>query len=427
MASDKRAPHSEDCEKGVIGSMIVGGPKTIGEVYERIRLDQDDWFFTPALATIYRVLIEGWRDGTPTDLLTLTEALRNQKLLEQVGGAGFITGLTTFVPGAANVAYYLDEISDKRWLRHAITIGNEISRQALENQGDVEGTLRDVEEALMRLTQRHISFSKQRTISEITTKVIENLEDPEKALGLSTGFPKLDALVGGLAPCVKIAIAGRTSAGKSAFAANIARAIAVIGKVPTAIFTFEMSAEQWVQRVIQIHAATSARKVVGRDLNLFAVQKFQTAASQVAASKLTVTDDRLDIAGIRARCMQIKPRVVIIDYLQIVPERKQKGESTTDKLDRMSSETKQIAHQLGITVIELSQLTYDERAGTYKTRFSQGITNDSDQLWVLEGDDDETKDVIDKDIAVAKQREGRRGKVHFTFDKPCTLFMEKKN
>jgi replicative DNA helicase len=116
--------------------------------------------------------------------------------------------------------------------------------------------------------------------------------------------------------------------------------------------------------------------------------------------------------------------VAIIDYLQIVPEKRQKGESTTERLDRMSAETKQIADNLGITVLELSQVTVDSH-GVATTRYSSGITNDADQLWHVVGDDDDNKAKIDKTIVVAKQREGPKGEVEFTYEKALTRFTEK--
>lgn len=427
MASDKKSdiPQSIESEKGLLGSMIIGGPIVVGEVYNRIRFDQEEWFFVQGHRTIYKALIEQWQDGVPIDQVTLSSALSDQGLLDQAGGRANVTHLALFVPASVNWPAYLEELSDKRWLRIAAEIGQDIKTRAIQNQDDVEGTLQSVEHDLMRLTQRHASASKRRSIGELSANVIENLEDPEKALGISTGYSKLDDLVGGYAPHAKIVIAGATSGGKSALAANLAKSLAVDRAVSTLVFTFEMGMVQWVQRIIQIHAGISARRVIGRNVDMFDVQRFAASASAVGKSNLVVTDERLDIAGIRARVMQVKPRVVIIDYIQIIPEAKQRGENTTDKLDRMSSETKQMAHQMGITVIELSQLTYDERSDTHKTRGSKGITNDADQLWVLEGPDDEDKDIIDKDIAVAKQREGGRRKVHFRFEKPCTKFTEK--
>lgn len=423
--SAKVPPNSEENEKGVLSSMLIGGREVVGRVYERIRMNHEEWFYTPRHALIYVGMIDLWKDGIPIDEVTVQGILSDQGNLEKVGGIVFITQIAIFVPSAVNVNYYLDDLSDKRWLRYVIQAGIDTTRDGYEAQDDVEGALRNVESRLMELTQRHASYSRQRSISEITTQMIENLEDPERSLGISTGYAKLDALAGGLAPCVKICIAGKTSGGKSAFAANLANHIAVIHGHKTAVFTYEMSAEQWVQRIAQINSGVSARSVVGSNVDLFNIQRFQGAASAISESNLIVTNDRLDITGIRARCMQIKPRVAIIDYLQIIPELKQKGENTTDKLDRMSAETKQIAHQLGITVIELSQLTTDEKTGSSKTRGSSGITNDSDMLWIIEGDDDDEKTVIDKWLIVPKQRYGPKGRVPFSFNKPCTKFTEK--
>jgi replicative DNA helicase len=422
MALDK-TPHSVECEMGALSAMWRGGPDHLAEAYNQIHADSREWFHIPAHGSLYDELMSAWHNHRSLELVVFTQNLRDAKKLDEVGGAALITQIHGFsVP--AMLPTYLSELSDKRWLRRVIRTGTEIMQRGYQNQNDVEGTLREVEHALLTLSNRH-GLAKPKNIRELTQAVIESLDDPEKALGISTGFEALDALVGGFAECSKVVLAGKTSGGKSALAATFAESLAVRRKHSVAIFTFEMSARQYVQRIVQIHAGISARSMIGGKADMFKVGEFAKASEEVADSKLSVFDERLDIAGIRARCIQIKPRVAIIDYLQIVPEKKQKGENTTDKFDRMSNETKQLAHQLGITVIELSQLTFDEKHGTFKTRSSSGITNDADQLWVLEGKDDEEENVIEKRLAIAKQREGPRGHVDFKFEKPCTRFIQK--
>lgn len=424
MASVKRLPHAAESEEGVISSMIRGGDLALAVAYERIGTNAALWFSEPRNAIVYDELIADWQGGRKFDEILFTQRLRDEKKLSELGGEARINHLRWFVPTAANLPNYLDTLADKRWLRTAVRIGTKIVERAEQDEHDVEGQLRDVELALFELSERLQVSAKSRSIKEIVRAVIDNLGDSEKILGISTGFPKLDALVGGLAPAAKIVLAGKISGGKSAFAEQMANSLAVTRSIPTAIFTFEMSAEQTVQRIIQIRSEVSTRSVVTGTAEMFEMNNYSTAAVEVAGAPLHVIAERLDIAGIRARCLQLKPRVALIDYLQIVPEAKQRGENNTDKLDRMSAETKQIAHSLGMTIIEISQLT--EKDGGFVTRGSKGITADSDQLWIIEGDDDEEKQTVPKDLVVAKQRDGARAKIPFTFVRAITKFREKK-
>ena len=420
-----KAPADIESERALLGSMMDRGGEAVSTVCRSIQDDCEEWLTIPAHWTVYRGLVDDWRRGVSFDLILFTGKLRDSQLLDGIGGAAFVTGLFTMMIPASSATFYLDRLADKRWLRHVLRIGAEISSAALDHQDDVSGVMRTVESSLLRIASRD-GKAKSRNVKQIVATVIDNLIDTEKILGISTGFPNLDEVVGGLAEGAKIVLAGPISGGKSAFAQCMADSLAVTRAIPTAIFSFEMTADQVAQRLIQIRSETSVRSIARQEAELFAVDAFNIAAQELAGAPLWIIDERLDIAGIRSRCLQLKPRVAIIDYLQIVPERKQRGENTTDKLDRMSAETKQIAHDLGLTVIELSQLTTDEKSGKSKTRGSSGITADSDQLWIIEGEDDEAKTTIPKQITIAKQRDGGRKAVPFTFVKPITKFRQRK-
>jgi replicative DNA helicase len=415
-------PHSTDAEQGVLSSMLQS-TEAVAAAVNRIGQTADDWFFIPSNGKLYGAIVENWQVGKTLELTLFTGQLRDERKLDGIGGVSRLTEIRTFSSSHVLIDHYLDALSDKRTLRQIIQTAAELIRRAQEGQDDVAGVIQDAERALIQLTQRD-SSTRGRKIKEIVQDVIGNMDNPEKIYGISTGYPKLDEIVGGLAPGSKIVIAAKTSAGKSALAANIAHSLAVTRNVPTAIFTFEMNSNQFAQRLLQIRSGISIRSITRNEADAFDYARFTRAASEIGDSKLTIINERLDIAGIRARCLQLKPRVAIIDYLQIVPEKRQKGESTTERLDRMSAETKQIADNLGITVLELSQVTTDAH-GVSTTRYSSGITNDADQLWHVVGDDDDNKAKIDKTIVVAKQREGPKGEVEFTYEKALTRFTEK--
>lgn len=404
--------------------MMQGGNTVIGCAVEEIGRSGNDYFAIPAHETIYTEIVADWLKGAEFDEIIFTQRLRDEKKLDPLGGNAKINTLRWFVPSAANLQNFLEILRDKRWLRLAHRLGEKIAQASLEQQHEVEGIKREVERALFELSRDSGEQRRQRSIKEIVRDVLANIDEPEKVLGISTGFPKLDAVVGGLAPGAKIVLAGKISGGKSAFAECLADSLAVTRKVPVAIFTFEMSAEQTVQRIIQIRAEVSTRSVVTGESGMFGVSEYSQAAAEVAASPLHVISSRIDVAGIRSWCLRLQPRVAIIDYLQIIPERKQQGENRTDQLDRMSGETKQLAHSTGMTIIELSQLTMD-KDGTVKTRGSHGITADSDQLWIIEGEDDEEKQVIEKNLTIAKQRDGERRSIPFHFVRAITKFRQK--
>jgi DnaB-like helicase N terminal domain/AAA domain len=132
------APHSVDAEMGVLGSMLISPRETIAKCVEKLA---EECFFVPAHRTIYSVLVDLWRSGKPIDLITFTQTLRDRRLLESVGGAGFVTELHTFVPAAANVQYYIDMVREKRDLREAEAVARECLQRIYQRPSDVAETL----------------------------------------------------------------------------------------------------------------------------------------------------------------------------------------------------------------------------------------------------------------------------------------------
>ncbi len=414
----KEPPASVEAERGVLGSMLIS-PSAIAICVEEI---SDQHFSAPAHRTIYTALVDLWDSGRSIDLITFTQELRDRNLLESVGGASAVTSLFTFVPTAANLEYYLEIVREKYILREIILASTEAVRRAYEQQIDVNGLLNEVSENIAGIGRR---FIKRREIRQIVDTVLANFDTSESTLGISSGYPSLDDSIGGLAFGAKIVVAAAISGGKSALLQGMAKSLAVDRKIPTVIFTFEMSAEATVQRIIQIHSGVSTWQIAKHEAELFEIKSYGTAALQVGSSPLWVIAERLSIKGIKSVLMQLKPRVAMIDYIQIVPEPRLKGENRTDQLDRMSTETKQIAHQLNLTIIEASQLT--ETSEGMRTRGSRGITADCDILLMIESDGDAKVDgKSPKRIVNAKQRDGKKDQaVPFLFDGATTTFIER--
>jgi replicative DNA helicase len=418
-----RVPNAPEAEQALLSSIMQGGDSVIAAVLDSGGSDSG-LFYNPVLKGVFTALCDRFKANEPVnDLILLTGILRSQIQPAE------LTSIYTLVPSTGNWRYYLDELKDKQWLRECIRISTENVRRAMESNADANEIVKLTENTLLDLSRRRLNGHCSRTtIKEIVEDVLTHMDTPQ-ALGISTGFPSLDEVVGGFCAGEKIVIAGPMKGGKSAFAENLADSFAVCRNIPTAIFSFEMSARQVVQRLIQIRSGVSTRSIARGQADLMATQNYGTAASEIAKAPLFIIKDRLDVAGIRARCLQLKASdklvVAIIDYVQIIPEPRTKGESTVERLDRVSIGTKQIADQLGLIVIELSQLT-ETKDGKFNTKWSSGITADCDKRLDIGGNDDDGKDVIDKNIHVSYQREGPKGYVDFRFHKPTTRFKEKK-
>src|SRR5207248_7605051 len=141
-------PHSVEAEQGVLGSMLIAPQEVIPECVEKIK---EEYFYIPAHQTVFRVLVQQWSVGQAIDLITFTQTLRDQNILETIGGAAFVTGLFTFVPTAANIEYYLEIVREKYVLRQIIRTCTESARRAYEEQGEVNALLDEVEQSVFTI------------------------------------------------------------------------------------------------------------------------------------------------------------------------------------------------------------------------------------------------------------------------------------
>src|SRR6516162_9063703 len=243
-------PHSVEAEQGVLGSMLISPRETIAECVEKIN---EEYFYVPAHRTIYDVLVDLWNAGQAIDLITFTQVLRDRNLLDNVGGAAFVTNLFTFVPTAANVGYYLEIVREKYILREIISSATESVRRAYEEQDEVNNLLDEVEQRIFAVGEDRFKGQMLSMKEQVmgTLESIEKLFENRGAItGISTGFRDLDKLTSGLHRSEMIVIAARPSMGKTALAINIAEHAAVEANLPVAIFSLEMSAQQLVQRML---------------------------------------------------------------------------------------------------------------------------------------------------------------------------------
>ncbi len=316
-------PHSVEAEQGVLGSMLISPRETIAECVEKIT---EEYFYVPAHRTIYNVLVDLWNAGQAIDLITFTQVLRDRSLLESVGGAAFVTSLFTFVPTAANVGYYIDIVRDKYILREIIATATESVRRAYEEQDEVNDLLDEVEQRIFAVGEDRFKGEmlsmKEQVMS--TLESIEKLFENKGAItGVSTGFRDLDKLTSGLHSSEMIVIAARPSMGKTALAMNIAEHAAIEVKLPVAIFSLEMSAQQLVQRMLCSRARVNLAKTRDGFLAEADFPKLTNAASKLAEARIFIDDSAgLTILELRAKARRLKAQqnvqLIIVDYLQLL-------------------------------------------------------------------------------------------------------------
>jgi len=438
-------PQSPDAEQGVLSSFLLA-PRDVGGLCAEKQI-KPEHFHIPAHATIYGVLLELWDANTAIDFITLTQVLRDRGLLDQVGGAGFVTSLFTFLPTAANANYYLEILQEKYTLREIIRVCTEYAARSYDEQDDVPNLLNDVEQRVFAIAQDRfkdrVASMKQMVVQAIGS--IQDLYDRRGSItGLETGFAEFDKMTDGLHAAEMIVIAARPSMGKTALAMNIAEHIAVEKKKPIAVFSLEMSSQQLVQRLLCSRARVNLGRVRDGFLSERDFPALQSAASKLAEARMFIDDSSsLSILELRAKARRLKSQhdiqAIFIDYLQLLRSTSRRAQDNRQiEIAEISSGLKAISKELNIPVVVLAQLNRnpEQRTGESKgrprlsdLRESGSIEQDADLVGLLVreeyyADTEEEKEKAEgiATLIIAKQRNGPVGDVPLTFLKEFTRF-----
>jgi replicative DNA helicase len=437
-------PHSVEAEQGVLGSMLISPRDAIAEVVEKITAE---YFYVPAHQTIFTVLVELWNAGAGIDLITFTQVLRDRNLLETVGGAAMVTNLFTFVPTAANVAYYLEIVRDKYILRSIIEAATESVRRAYEEQDEVGNLLDEVEQKIFAVGEDR--FKGQ--MLSMKDQVMEAIESIEKLYerkggitGISTGFVEFDRMTSGMHPSEMIVIAARPSMGKTALAMNIAEHVAINEKHPVGVFSLEMSSQQLVQRLLCSRARVNLQKVRDGFLGERDFPSLTAAASKLAEARIFIDDTAsLTILELRAKARRLKAQqdvqLIIVDYMQLLRSTSRRAQDNRQlEISEISAGLKGLAKELKIPVIVVAQLNRqpEQRSGgkprLSDLRESGSIEQDADLVGLLvrpeiyeEDEEARAEKAGEAELIIAKQRNGPVGEIPLTFLKEFTRFEDR--
>ena len=411
-------PHSIEAEKAVIGSMIMDAD-AIGAASEIITGDD---FYQRQYGLLFDAMVELTGEGKPVDLITLQENLKMKDVPDELCSIEFISELVDQVPTSANVRHYAQTVYDKAALRRLIKANEEIENMCYMNKEPLEDILEVTEKKMFDLLQ-HRSTEEFVPIKDVVLSVINKIEASAKhkgtVTGISTGFYDLDYKTSGLQPSDLILIAARPSMGKTAFVLNLAQYIAVRNKVPTAIFSLEMSKDQLVNRILSMESKVDSQSMRTGNLSGADWEKLVESAGIISEAPLMIDDTPgISIADLRSKCRKFKLEqglgLVIIDYLQLMSGGRH-SESRQQEISEISRSLKALAREINAPVIALSQLSRacetrpDHRPMLSDLRESGAIEQDADVVMFIYRDDYYDKDSEQKNIAeiiVAKQRNG---------------------
>jgi len=430
----KLPPQHIEAEQSVLGGMLLQND-AIHRVVEILRPED---FYRDAHRKIYQAILELYQRNEPADLVTVTNVLKKQNALDDIGGASYLSDLVDGVPTAANVATYGKIIREKAVVRQLISGATEIASRGYEDQGNVDEYLDKAEQIIFDIAQRriHQGFYLLKNIVRDSFKAIEQLyEKKELITGVPTGYRDLDRLTCGLQKSDLIIIAGRPSMGKTALALNIVEHAAIEAGTICAVFSLEMSKEQLVQRMLCSRAEVDASKLRGGFLAESDWPRLTRAAGLLSEASIFIDDSpALNVLEVRAKARRLQREhglgLVIVDYLQLMRS-VGRPESREREISEISRSLKALAKELSVPVIALSQLNrgvearQDKRPQLADLRESGAIEQDADVIAFIYRDEmyhPESADAGKAEVIIGKQRNGPTGRVMLAFRSHITRF-----
>ncbi len=351
-------PHDLDAEKSVLGAVLISEDALI-KVVETLKSEH---FYKSAHASIYEAVLNLYEKRQPIDLITLPEELKKHKLLTEIGGLSYLTELVNFVPTASNVEFYAKIIVDNALRRSLITASAKINEMAFD-KSEVEGLLDEAEQEIYAVSQDrlHQDFVPISDTLQITFERLDELSKTKGALrGVPTGLKGVDRMLSGFQRENLIILAARPSVGKSSFAINCAQYAATTHKKSVGIFSLEMGREQLVDRMISAQGDIDNWRITTGNLHEEDFEKYGIAAGELAEAPIYIDDTPgIGILELRTKARRLhmdkKIDLVIVDYLQLIHGRT--TESRTQEVSEISQALKNLARELKIPVLALSQLS----------------------------------------------------------------------
>jgi len=438
----KMPPQAIDLEEAVLGALMLE-KDALTNVIDILK---PDTFYKDAHQDIYKAIVDLFNNSEPVDILTVTNYLRKSGKLEAIGGAYYITELTSKVNSAAHIEHHARIIIEKAIKRELIRIASDIHHEAYEDTVDVFQLLDKTEQSLFEVSEINIrkNYADMRTIMHEAMVELETKKNQADGLtGIPSGFTALDRVTSGWQKSDLVIIAARPGMGKTAFVVSAMRNAAVDFKKPVAIFSLEMSNIQLVNRLISAEAELESDKIKKGNLEDYEWEQLEYKIKDLEKAPIYVDDTpAISIFEFRAKCRRLKQKydiqAVVIDYLQLMTGSKETG-SREQEVSNISRSLKSVAKELDIPVIALSQLnrSVEMRSGNKRPQLSDlresgAIEQDADlvlfihrpEYYGIDVDEDGNSLKGIAEIIVAKHRNGPTGDVHLKFIREYAKFVD---
>ena len=436
----KIPPQSLEAEMALLGSIMMRQEA----MYDIADLVSEEAFYSERNKRIWNSMRELFEKNTPIDLLTLSGRLREKDMLDSVGGVSYLTELVNSVPSSSNAVHYAETVQKKHLMRKLIEASEHIGALGYAESEDIAELLDAAQKKVFEVTnfsgsQRFAPLKD--SLGEAWERIDKLHKSKDEIRGVRTGFASLDNKLAGLQNSDLIILAARPSMGKTSLALDIARNAAIRHGVPVGIFSLEMSTHQLVDRMIASEARVDAWKLRTGKLTLdeeFA--RISESLGPLSRAPIYVDDQSSNnMLKMRSVARRLKSEkglgLIIVDYLQlIVPTATKNNDNVVQQITEISRALKNMARELDVPVLALSQLSraVEQRGGRPRLsdlRDSGSIEQDADVVMFIHRDDKyKEKGTSERpniaDILIEKHRNGPTGQVELYFNENQSTFQE---
>lgn len=444
MLEKRVPPQNIEAEQAVLGAMLIDKEAIIQVSEILTNID----FYRETHRVIFEAMLELYNKHEAVDMVTVTEILKRDNKLEDIGGLAYITSLANVVVTAANVKYHADIVAEKSVLRQLVRVATEIAARGYEANEDVGTLLDTAERRILEISNRNkkTDFTPINEVLMTTVQNIEKLINNKGGLtGLPSGFTDLDKLTSGLNPSDFIILAARPSMGKTALALNIVQNVALrahkkIGGEPrsVAFFSLEMNEGELVKRMICAEAGIDSQRLRMGEMSDRDWEALWGACDMISKAKIYIDDTPfITVMEMRSRARRLKAEhgldLIVVDYLQLMQgsSKSSHSDNRQQEVSEISRSLKALARELNVPVLSLSQLSRSveqravQRPMLSDLRESGSLEQDADIVAFLYREDYYKPDTEKKhtELIIAKHRNGPVDTVNLFFDKKCTKFV----
>jgi replicative DNA helicase len=443
LTPQKALPHNVEAETYLISSLLIDSDSFDKLLNLPARISNTD-FYDKRHQSIFLAIEQLQKKNVPVDIITLTDELKNNDLLDKAGGVEYITSLIDKIPTSANVEYYGEIIKKKSMLRRMIYTCSEAISNGMDGTVEIDKLIDDTEKKIFDINEERQTTSISH-IKENLYEIIEKINKPSanagEISGVPSGYYKLDELTDGFQPSDLIVIAARPSMGKTSFALNVASKSAIKYNKRVGIFSSEMSKISLVKRMLCSGASVDQSLLRKNLLKKEDISRLVIEAESLYDATIVFDDTpNISILELRSKARRMVKdfniEVIFIDYIQLITvEDSMQRSPRHEQIAYVSRSLKALARQLNIPVVALAQLNRDieSRGEDSRPRLSDlkdsgSIEQDADLiLFIHKGKVSDAYETYNeateqREIIIGKNRMGPTGMVNMVFNKKFTRF-----